>query len=1041
MKILEFPIRRYQFTLVAFMCLVALGWYAFTQVPREEDPYFKIPGYTVAAIYPGADPKDLERLVAKPIEDRLAALDDVMKMETSIRDGVSFTAIEFETFVDADKKYDEVTREINALRPEFPAETQIVIRRFSPGLVNTIQIALVSDDAPYRELEDYARQLKDTLKTVDGVRTAESWAYPSRELRVALDLKRMAELNLVPAQVIGAVQSENANIPAGFIDLGPRSFSLKTSGSYTSLDQVRDTVIASLEGRIVRIRDVADVSWSNGAYTYTGRYKGKRAVFVTANQKDGYNILDVRERVVAAANNFGAQLPKRVALEIGFDQSENVRTRLNRLYGDFGIAIALVLLTLLPLGWRAAGIVMVSIPLSLSFGLACLYFLDYSLNQLSIAGFVVALGLLVDDSIVVVENISRHMRMGYSRIDAALAGTKQIFVAILGCTATLIFAFLPLLSLPGTPGKFIRVLPMAVVSTIIGSLILAMFIIPFIASRVLKEEKQGHENVFLRRVMGVIHNYYRPALHWCLARPKLTVAAALGGSLLLSAALVPVIGSSLFPKADTPQFLIQVESPNGTSLNETDRALMHVEDELRRMPQVRGWFANLGHGNPQIYYNHIQRNDASNYAEVFVQLHEYDTRSTPGELQALRERLSRYPGAHIYVHEFANGPPISAPISIRVVGPELNVIESLSHKVEDLVKATPGTRDVKNPLNVARTNLKLRIDSRKAQQLGVQTAELDRAVRLSVSGISVGTFKETTGEQYPIVVRTPITQQAEFGALEQVRVPTLAGSTLPLSQLASLEFEKAPTLIQRFNRERAISIDADAAPGFNVAELTKSITKQLDALEWPRGYHYSVGGEQEAGEKAFGGIGIAIIVAIFGIFAILVLEFGNFKSTLIVLTVVPLGVFGGLLMLLFSGNDLSFVASIGFVALVGIEIKNSILLVDFTNQLREQGMPLDEAIEQAGEIRFLPILLTSATAIGGLLPLAMQNIGLYSPMSWVIIGGLITSTLLARLVTPVMYKLIPPQISTVPHSKDPQRGGTLAAPAGAIPAPAYRLES
>ncbi len=1034
MTLLEFPIRRYQFTLVAFLCLVALGWYAFTSVPREEDPYFKIPGFTIAAIFPGADPKDLERLVAKPLEDKFAALDDVLKMETSIRDGVSFTAIEFQAFTDADKKYDEITRELNALRPDFPPETQIIVRKFSPGLVNTIQLALVSEDAPYRELEDYARELKDRLKTVDGVRTSESWAFPERELRVALDLKRMAELNLAPAQVIGAVQSENANIPAGFIDLGPRSFSLKTSGSYTSLDQVSDTVIASVDGRIVRIRDVAEVSWSSAAYSYTGRFNGKRAVFVTANQKDGYNILDVRERVIAATDNFATDLPKRIKLEVGFDQSKNVSSRLNRLYIDFSIAIALVMLTLLPLGLRAAGIVMVSIPLSLSFGLACLYFLGYSLNQLSIAGFVVALGLLVDDSIVVVENISRHLRLGYSRVEAALAGTKQIFVAILGCTATLIFAFLPLMALPGTAGKFIRVLPMAVVSTIVGSLLLALFIIPFMASRVLSSREE-HENPFLKRVMGVIHNYYRPALHWCLARPKFTVAAALGGSLLLSAALVSVIGSSLFPKADTPQFLVQVQAPNGTSLSETDRALRAVEAELAKMPEVKSWFANLGHGNPQIYYNHIPANDASNYAEVFVQLHEYDTDETPQQLQALRERLDRYPGANIYVKEFQNGPPISAPISIRVIGSDLGVIEQLSHKVEDLVKDTAGTRDVKNPLNVARTNLKLRIDSRKAQQLGVQTAELDRAVRLSVAGVPVGTYKDTTGEQYPIVVRTPISQQAEFAALEQVRVPSLSGSTLPLSQLASLEFEKAPTLIQRFNRERAMTIDADAQPGYNIAELTQQITVKLDQMNWPRGYHYDLGGENEASQEAFGGIGIAIIVAIFGIFAILVLEFGNFKSTLIVLTVVPLGVFGGLLMLLVSGNDLSFVASIGFVALVGIEIKNSILLVDFTNQLREQGMPLDEAIEQAGEIRFLPILLTSATAIGGLLPLALQNIGLYSPMAWVIIGGLISSTLLARLVTPVMYKMIPPTIS-----QETRTGGTLATPAGASPAPASRLE-
>ncbi len=821
---------------------------------------------------------------------------------------------------------------------------------------------------------------------------------------------------------------------------GHAAFRLKTSGSYESLDQVRDTVIASVEGRIVRIRDVAEVNWNTAAYSYTGRFKGKRAVFVTANQKDGYNILDVRKRVMATTEQFATELPKRIRLEVGFDQSQNVRTRLDRLYFDFGIAISLVLITLLPLGLRAAGIVMISIPLSLSFGLACLYFMGYSLNQLSIAGFVVALGLLVDDSIVVVENIARHMRMGHSRVQAALAGTRQIFVAILGCTATLIFAFLPLLALPGTAGKFIRVLPMAVVSTIIGSLLLALFIIPFVASRVLKDEKAGHENLFLKRVMGVIHNYYRPALHWCLARPKFTVAAALGGSLLLSAALVPVLGSSLFPKADTPQFLVQVDSPNGSSLAETDRALRVVEAELAKMPEVRSWFANLGHGNPQIYYNHIQRNDAANYAEVFVQLHEYDTDDTPRKLQVLREKLERYPGAHIYVKEFANGPPISAPISIRVIGNDLNVIETLSHRVEDLVKATPGTRDVKNPLNVARTNLKLRIDSRKAQQLGVQTAELDRAVRLAVAGVHVGTYKDTTGEQYPIVVRSPITQQAEFAALEQVRVPSLSGSTLPLSQLASLEFEKAPTLIQRFNRERAMTIDADAEPGFNVGELTGQITAKLDQMDWPRGYHYDLGGEDEASQEAFGGIGIAIIVAIFGIFAILVLEFGNFKSTLIVLTVVPLGVFGGLLMLLLSGNDISFVASIGFVALVGIEIKNSILLVDFTNQLREQGMPLDEAIEQAGEIRFLPILLTSATAIGGLLPLALQNIGLYSPMSWVIIGGLITSTLLARLVTPVMYKLIPPAISPANLSSDSQTGGTLTAPAGVLPAPAKGLE-
>ncbi|MBV6415906.1 MAG: Cobalt-zinc-cadmium resistance protein CzcA [Steroidobacteraceae bacterium] len=1012
MSALEFPIRRYQFTLVAFLCLVALGWFAFANIPREEDPHFKIPGYFITTIWPGADPRDLEQLVAKPIEDKLAELDDVKKIETTITDGVAFIVIEFQAWVDADRKYDEVTREVNALRPALPTDiAQLEIRKLSPGLVNTIQLALVSEDATWRELEDHARELKDTLKTVVGIRTAESWAIPRRELRVQLDLKRMAELHLAPAQVAQAIASENANIPAGVIDLGPRGFNLKTSGAYQTPDQVRDTVVAVAADRSVRIRDLATVEWTTSPWSYVGRYNGRRAVFVTANQKEGYNILDVQRRLDATLDRFEKGLPKRIELARGFEQSKNVEHRLGRLYKDFGIAIALVLLTLVPLGWRAAGIVMVAIPLSLAFGITLLYFIGYSLNQISIAGCVVALGLLVDDSIVVVENIARHLRTGLRRTAAALAGTRQITVAILGCTATLIFAFLPLLMLPGTAGKFIRVLPVTVVATIVGSLIVALFIIPFLASRLLPRHSDESGNPVLQRVMGAIHRYYRPALHYCLARPRATVAVAIGGSLLLSAALVPLIGSSLFPKADTPQFLIQVEAPAGTSLGATDAALRFVETKLAAMPAVKGWFTNLGHGNPQIYYNHITRRDAANYGEIFVQLHRYDTHATPRELDRLRRSLAGYPAARIYVKEFVNGPPISAPIAVRVVGRDLATIEALAGQVQRLLERLPGTRDVQNPLEIARTNLRLAVDSGKASLLGVPTAEFDRAVRLSVAGLPVGTFKDQDGEQYDIIVRTAVGTRADLATLGEVRVPSTSGALLPLSQLATLQFAKAPVVIQRYDRERAVTVDADVRPGYNTARLTTDVKKQLDAMAWPRGYHYRLGGEAESSQEAFGGIGIAIIIAIFGIFAILVLEFGNFKSTLIVLTVVPLGVFGGLLMLLVTGNTISFTASIGFIALIGIEIKNSILLVDFTNQLRETGVPLDEAIEKAGEIRFLPILLTTATAIGGLLPLAVQNIGLYSPMAWVIIGGLVTSTLLARLVTPVMYKLAPPSIT------------------------------
>jgi multidrug efflux pump subunit AcrB len=1028
MRFLEFPIKRYQFTLVAFAMLVALGVSSYMSIPRQEDPYFPIAVYQIIVAYPGAEPRDVERLVVKPIEDRVSELDDVKKVESFSNDGLATLLVEFYATVDADKKYDEVVREINALRPTLPSEiARLEIKKSNPGLVNIVQFALVSEDAPYRELEDHARDLKDILKAVDGVRTSETWAYPARELRVALDLPRMAELRLPPGKVIEALQSENTTVPGGSIDVGSRSFSVKTSGSYESLDEVRDTVVAAVDGRTVRIRDIADVQWDTQEHTYLGRFNGKRAVFVTANQKDGYNIFDVRDRVLAAAEKYQEQLPKRVKLELGFDQSENVATRLNRLTTDFGIAIALVAITLLPLGLRAASVVMISIPLSLAIGVSTLHLLGYSLNQISIAGFVVALGLLVDDSIVVVENISRFLREGHSRTEAAILATRQIFLAILGCTATIIFAFLPLMMLSGTSGKFIRVLPTAVLSTVIASLLVALTIIPFLASRMLSKHEDPHGNRLLQAVQRGIHRFYQPLLHRALAKPKLTVWGSIVACIVVMIGVGAVIGFSLFPKADTPNFLVTVETPDGSSLAETDRALRFVESKLSAMPDVASYFTNLGHGNPKIYYNEFGNEGASNYGDIFVKLKDYDTTETPRKLDELRRELKHYPNAHIYVKEFQNGPPISAPIAIRVIGPELDELDRLAARVEHIIQETPGTRDVENPMRIKRTNLQLKVDSHKAALLGVPVIEFDRAVRLAVAGIPASRYKETDGEQYDIMVRTPIAERADLHALDQVRVSTLTGATLPLSQLAQVEFSAAPTQIDRFNRSRAVTINAEVKHGFNTDRVTDEVLTRLNQMQWPRGYSYVPGGELESRAESFGGLQAATIVALLGIVAVLVLEFGSFKSTLIVLSVVPFGIAGGIIALGLAGYSISFTATIGFIALIGIETKNSILLVDFTNQLRSQGVPLDEAIERAGEIRFLPILLTSATAIGGLLPLALQNAGMYSPLAWVIIGGLISSTLIARIVTPVMYKLIPPTI---------QVESDAAAANGAVPAQA-----
>ena len=1032
MSIWAFAVKRWQFTLVMFALLIALGLASFANIARSEDPSFPFPAADISVVWPGANPADMERLIVKPIEDAINTLENVKKIQSSAFDGLAVVHTEFYYGGDPEKKQDEVIREFNRIRSSLPPDiTQIDIRKDSPGLVSIVQMALVSDTASWRQLKEKAENLKDMFESVPGVRTAETWAFPNPEVRVAIDLQRLARAGVSLDQVIQTIQGQNQNVPGGSVDVGLRRYNLRTSGSYASLDQIADTVVGAGGGREVKVRDIADVSWETEEQSYTGRFNGKRAVFVTANQKDNTNIFKVRDGIYAKLAEFERTLPADIKLERGFDQSKNVSDRLGQLGEDFAIAIALVLLTLLPLGLRAAGVVMISIPLSLAIGVALLYVAGFGLNQLSIAGFVLALGLLVDDSIVVVENIARYVRKGYGRMEAAIAATDQIYLAVLGCTATLVLAFLPLLFLPEGAGEFIRSLPAAILFTVLASLFVALTIIPFLASRMLRDHSPraatsagtiarliGRFDVLadklLQRVMNIIHSVYGPALRFALGRPKSTLLAALG-LFVIVAATVPVIGFSLFPSADVPQFVIRVDAPDGASVEETDRALRFVEARLAEHPEIKRWYTHLGHGTPFVYYNYFSQGRTANLGEVFVELRAFDPKRTPALFESLRAQFNDYAAARISLKQFQQGPPVDAPVAIRIVGPEIEGLRRLANQVEQVLKATPGTRDVNNPSRLLRTDLDLGIDTEKAGLLGVSALEVNRTVRLAVAGLAAGQFRASNGDEYDITLRLPMHERPSIEALDAIEVGTSSGRQIPLREIATPHFETVTNSITRYNRERQVTVSANTRPDFNTARVTAEVVKRLGEIGLPPGYRFVIAGDAEAQQESFGGLLPAILVAVFGILAVLVLEFGSFRSTAIVAGVIPLGLTGALLALLVTGYNLSFTSIIGMIALIGIEIKNSILLVDFTNQLRERGTPLDQAIQEAGEVRFLPILLTSATAIGGLTPLAVQGSALYSPLAIVIIGGLISSTLLARLVTPVMYKLLPPTVQSTDY--------------------------
>ncbi len=1006
----EFAVKRWQFTILLFLMFAALGISSWMSIPRAEDPDFPVPIFTAIAVYPGASPEDMEQLVAEPIEKKLNALDDVKKLTSTSSDGLAVVKVEFKSETDAERKYDQVVREINALRPELPASLQrLEVQRSENSDLTVFQLALVSPATPYSQLDDIAKRFEDALARVTGVKTAKRWAAPPREMQVTLDLGRMAVLGLTPGQVLQALGSDNTQIPGGSVDVGTRRFNIATPGRYRTAEEVTRTVITAANGATVHVGDVATVAWGDGDAVHIGRYNGQRAMFVTVAVQAGRNVSSIKTAVWAELDRLEKTLPTGVTLARGFDQSANVDSRLARLGEDFAIAIALVLITLLPLGTRASLVVMISIPLSLALAVVLLNATGYSLNQLSIVGFVIALGLLVDDSIVVVENITRFMRGGVSRRDAAIAATKQIAVAVLGATATLVFAFVPLLFLPGLAGKYIRSLPIAVVYAVLSSLLVSLTIIPWLASRILPETEHAEGNRVLRALDKGIHATYAPLLHRALAAPKRMLAIA---ALLVvgAVALIPAVGFSLFPKAGTPQYHVDVETPEGTSLAETDRAVQFAERVIAASPATRAVFANVGKDNPAVYYNVFQRAESPNRAQLLVLLKAYDNIKTPIALDSLRRALALYPGARIEVKEFENGPPIDAPIAMRIEGSSLDTLAQLAAKFEGVLSATEGTQYVNNPVRLRRSDLRLHVDRQKAGLLGVPSAEVERTLRLGIAGLEAGKIRADNGDEYPLTVRIAHTGRPAPEALDRIKVSSVTGAMIPLSQFATTAFTASPTVINHYARTRSVTVTSYVKSGYNTDAVTKAVLARLDSIALPAGYVLRPAGEIESRQESFGGIGGAIIVAVFAILAILVLEFRDFRTTLVVASVIPLGVVGGVVALLASGYTLSFTAMIGFVALVGIEIKTSILLVDFTDQLRRDGLSLDDAIQKAGEIRFLPIVLTTLTAIGGLLPLALQGSGLYSPLAWVIIGGLVSSTLIARLVTPVLYKLLAPEL-------------------------------
>ncbi len=1006
MRLPQLALKNYLFVLTTIVLAIFLGVRSFNTMPRAEDPFLSLPNYTIIVVYPGANPEDMEELIVDPIEEVVDEIDNINEIKTEMANSLAIIKIEAAFGIDYDEVYDDIVSEVNSIRAELPSGIiQLDIDQYKPeDRVVIHQFALVSESVPYSILNDTAEDFEDVLETIEGIKKVEIEANPQEEVRIELDFEKIANLGLNLNGIIQTLQNNNRNIPGGTLKSGNLGFTIQTSGNYESLEELRNTAVLSDDDHIVFLRDIATVNFNYEDIRWIARHNNKKAVYINVTQKRGTNIIKLAEHINDAATDFKTTLPNVIQLETAFEQAPAVKMRINDFISNLLQGILLVgIIILIFLGWRSSVVIIVVIPLSILIALAVLDISGYALQQISIAALVIALGLLVDNGIVVIENIVRFKREGHSLLQAAAMGTSEVGYAIISSTITTILSFLPLALLESGPGEFLKTLPLTVIFVLIASLLLALTFTPILASKVLKKKKENAPSYITKKIESFVEKRYAPLLNFALKKGVFILLLAfglLGGA----AALFPSIGISFFPTADKPILLIDIDLPYTSNINHTDKTVTYIESVLDTTDFVKNYTVNAGHGNPQVYYNRIPEEYKSYHGEVLVNFKEWNPEKFYNTLDAFRIAFADYPDAQISFRELKNGAPFEAPIEILLIGENVDTLKKISHDVEKMMKTTEGVLDINNPLAIAKTDINVNIHREKAILYNVPLVTIDQTIRATLNGLTIDQVQiDNDDEKYPLVIRMPLKDEATIEDFEKVYVTNTKGKDIPLKQVATIQFEQNYAKLNHFNTKMNTAITANVVNPDKTKDYTEAIIPKLDTYKWPEGYSYYLGGEYETQNKSFGDLGILLATALILIFAVLVLQFKSITQPLIVFSAIPLALSGSFIALFLSNWSFSFFAFVGFISLQGIVVNNSIILVDYTNQLIAEGNEKLEAIKIAAKRRFTPIVLTSLTTILGLMPLTVSGTSLWSPLGWTLIGGMISSTFLTLLVVPILY--------------------------------------
>lgn len=1005
-------------TIMLMLIIVVLGAVSFSKLPIDLYPKMELPYAMVMIPYPNAAPTEIETMVTRPIEQQIATVENIKAIYSYSMEGSSIVLCEFESGTDMDFASLDMREKVDMISDYLPENaSKPTIFTMDPTLM-PVSVLYVSGDMP---LEDLNTIIDDTvipsIERAEGVAAANSFGGTEKEIRVKFDQGRLAGYGLTLNDISQLLAAENVSLPSGQVNKGSKELVVRTIGEFKSVDDVKHVPFVLPTREVIRLQDIANIEEGVKDQTSIGRVNKVPAIGISITKQSTANTVLVSRQVNKALDDLKASHPE-LTFTYSFDQADFIKNSIANVAETAAMAciLAIAICFLFLRNIASTMIIAISIPTSIVATFILMYFTGLTMNVLSLSGLAVAIGMLVDDSIVVMENIYRRRDEGITAMDASIIGTKEVTMPVFTATMTKIAVFLPIVFVEGLAASIFKEFSYTIGFALLCSLLVALTVVPMLCSRLMNTKDMGtHVRFFghryelkllplFERGLHYLTGEYLKFLKYSLHHRKKIIAWALV-IMISSVGLVALVGGELMPASDEGSFTITAEMPFGTSLDDKDKIISGIEDYvISNIPELKVCSVEIGNTN-------FFSTNANNEASVTVNLVDKQDRkrSTTDVVHQTSFDLQDIVGAKITINETSSMDMSGggSPISLVLKGDDLDTLKQVSLDLAKIVRSVKGTINVTTDMTEGNPELRVILQRSSAARYGITSYQLAKALESALQGTTATTLK-SNGEETDIVLSLDDTYKESVENLKQIIIASPTGQTVTVGEIADFVFDNSPSQITRQDQVRTVTISSNIS-GRDLQSVSRDIDKAISKYQLPAGYTIETGGEQEEMVKSFTDLGLALLLSILIIYMILASQFESLLQPFIIMLAIPFALTGAFLGLFLTGTPLSLVAFLGIIMLGGIVVNNSILLIDFINQNKLVYPTREEAILNAGKFRIRPIIMTMMTTSLGLLPLSF-GIGtgaeLQAPMGITVIGGLIFSTIITLIIVPVFYSIM-----------------------------------